>query len=51
MKSFPPYFMGKTLCPGSIGKSCGVISLNICKKGQNKTCQHIEFGKKDWKTE
>ena len=26
------------LCPGSIGKSCGGLSVNICKKVQNKTC-------------
>ena len=29
---------GETLCPCSIGKSCGGASLNICKKVQNKTC-------------
>ena len=29
---------GVTLCPCSIGKSCGGVSLNICKKVQNKTC-------------
>ena len=29
---------GGTLCPCSIGKSCWDVSLNICKKEQNKTC-------------
>ena len=27
----------ETLCPCSTGKSCGGVSLNICKKVQNKT--------------
>ena len=36
MKSFPPYYMGETLCPCSIEKSSGGVSLNICKKVQNK---------------
>ena len=35
----------------SIGKSCGGVSLNICKKVHNKTCYHIEFGKKGCNTE
>ena len=29
---------GETLCPWSIGKSCGGVSHNICKKVQNRTC-------------
>ena len=36
----------ETLCPCTIEKLCGGVSLNICKKVQN-----IEFGKKDCKTE
>ena len=35
MKIFPAW--GEALCPCSIGKSCWGVSLNICKKVQNKT--------------
>ena len=42
---------GEALSLCSIWKSCESVSLNICKKVQNKTCKHIEFGKKDCKTE
>ena len=37
-KASPHTLWVETLCPCSIGKSCGSVSLNICKKVKNKTC-------------